>query len=176
MDDTQLVLILDKNPTLAEENLCQCLTVVFHWMKSNHLKCNSEKTDIMPVGKGNNFFPSLWWPSDIPPPPNKVKVARNLGVKINATLSFHQQSLAVAGTCFHMIKSLKTLFDLLPSTTRQTVTVVLITSRLNYCNSLYAGANKLVLYKLQMVQHAAARLVLKWPRRSSASAALEALH
>lgn len=82
----------------------------------------------------------------------------------------------MAATCFHLIKSLKTFFDLLPGTARQTVAVVLITSRLDYCNSLYAGANKSVLHKLQMVQHVAAQLILKCPRSSSASTGLEALH
>lgn len=175
-DDTQLVLVLDKNTTLAEENLRQCLTVVFHWLKTNHLRCNSYETEIMPLGKGNNFCPSRWWPADTLPPLNTVTAARNLGVRFDSALSFHQQALSVAGTCFHLIKSLKKFFDLLPITTRQTVATALITSRIDYCINLYAGANKSVLHKLQMVRHAAARLVLKWPRKSSASAALEALH
>ena len=51
-----------------------------------------------------------------------------------------------------------------------------ITSRLDYCNSLFQNINRANLYKLQKVQNAAARLVLGKRRRDSARAALRELH
>ena len=56
------------------------------------------------------------------------------------------------------------------------VHAIIITSRLDYCNSLYFNISKSNLYKLQKVQNAAARLVMRTKRRSSVSGALEELH
>ena len=51
-----------------------------------------------------------------------------------------------------------------------------ITSRLDYCNSLFMNISKSNLYKLQKVQNSAARLVLGKRRRDSAQRALRDLH
>ena len=51
-----------------------------------------------------------------------------------------------------------------------------ISSRLDYCNSLFMNMSKQNLYKLQKVQNAAARLILGKRRRDSATLALKELH
>ena len=52
----------------------------------------------------------------------------------------------------------------------------IISSRLDYCNSLFVNIGRDNLYKLQKLQNAAARLVLGKRRRESASSALTELH
>ena len=51
-----------------------------------------------------------------------------------------------------------------------------ISSRLDYCNSLYFAAPKYLLLKLQRVQNVAARLVLLKQRHDSISACFTTLH
>ena len=51
-----------------------------------------------------------------------------------------------------------------------------ISSRLDYCNGILINIEKQVLYKLQKVQNAAARLILGRRRRESAKMALHELH
>ena len=54
--------------------------------------------------------------------------------------------------------------------------VSFILSRLDFCNSLLAGLPDEKLSKLQRIQNNAARLVLRQPRRASATSALHTLH
>ena len=111
-----------------------------------------------------------------PPPLATVEVVKNLGVKFDSSLSFRPSALTVAGTCFGIIKSPRKFFDFLPLAARKTVAYALIASRLDHCNGLYVGTSKQTIQRLEFVQHAAARLFLKLPRHSSASAALRTLH
>ena len=57
-----------------------------------------------------------------------------------------------------------------------TLAVAFILSRLDYCNSLLAGLPVHKLAKLQRIQNSAARLVLRKPRRESATPFLKILH
>ena len=57
-----------------------------------------------------------------------------------------------------------------------TLAVAFILSRLDYCNSLLAGLPDHKLAKLQRIQNSAARLVLRKPRRESATPFLKTLH
>ena len=52
----------------------------------------------------------------------------------------------------------------------------MITSRLDFCNSLYFGAPKYLLSKLQRVQNCAARLILLKHKRDSISFCMNHLH
>lgn len=51
-----------------------------------------------------------------------------------------------------------------------------MTSRLDYCNSLYFGLNSTLLHRLQIVQNAAARLLTGTGRRVSITPVLADLH
>ena len=57
-----------------------------------------------------------------------------------------------------------------------TLAVAFILSRLDYCNSLSAGLPDHKLANLQRIQNSAARLVLRKPRRESATPLLKILH
>ena len=59
---------------------------------------------------------------------------------------------------------------------QRTITQALITSRLNYRNSLYAGINKQLTKRLQTIQNTAARLILNLPCQSHITLYLRELH
>lgn len=64
------------------------------------------------------------------------------------------------GRCVH---------NILPCHCHKKVVVALILSRLDYCNALYLGIHKGQLRRLQLVQNAAARLVMDLPKHHSVS-------
>ncbi|KAJ1204464.1 hypothetical protein NDU88_008241 [Pleurodeles waltl] len=67
---------------------------------------------------------------------------------------------------------LRKIFRWIPADTRKTVTHALVTSRLDYGNTLYAGTTAKLQNRLQRIQNASARLILNVPRNSHISAHL----
>lgn len=86
---------------------------------------------------------------------------------MDSKLSFEHQTRRVAGTCFGVLKVLRKTLDLLPIAARKILVHSLVTSRLDYGNILYLGATAKCMLRLQGVQNAAARLILKQPRRAT---------
>lgn len=81
--------------------------------------------------------------------------ARNLEI-IDNKLDMTHQTNSISALCYHTLKLLK-IFNWLPSQTEKTVIRALLTSKLDYGNTLYVGITK-QLIRLQMVQISAAIL------------------
>ena len=72
----------------------------------------------------------------------------------------------ICKSCFYHIRVLRRIRRHLPLSTAKTISNSLITSRLDYCNSLINNIAKQDLSKLQRVQNCLARVVLRAPRFS----------
>ncbi len=81
---------------------------------------------------------------------------RNLGVLF---LKFDKQINSVVRSCFFHLRRLAKVKTLLSTQTFEKVIHAFVTSRLDYCNSLYYGINQSSMERLQLVQNAAARLL-----------------
>ena len=65
----------------------------------------------------------------------------------------------VTRTCFHHLHNMYKICQCVNEEAAKTMVHALITSRLDYCNSLFYGLPKCHLKKLEMVQRAAARFI-----------------
>ena len=101
---------------------------------------------------------------------------RNLGVLFDSDFSFHKHVSDICKSCFYHIRDLHRIRRHIPSSTAKTITNSLISSRLDYCNSLINNIAKQDLSKLQRVQNCLARLVLRAPRFSPSLPLLKQLH
>jgi hypothetical protein len=90
-----------------------------------------------------------------------VPTVRSLGVIIDQKLSFDQHVTNICKSCYYYIRSLRHVREPLPGGVAYTVACSLVGSRLNYCNSLFAGLTKSNFNKLQRVQNTLARVVLR---------------
>ena len=79
-------------------------------------------------------------------------------------------------SCFYHIRDLRGIRRHLPLSTAKTISNSLITSRLDYCNSLINNIAKQDLSKLQRVENCLARVVLRAPRFSLSLPLLKQLH
>ena len=92
---------------------------------------------------------------------NPADSARNLGVFFDSGLNFRQQISQVSSSCFYHIRDLKRTRKSLPLALAKQIAVALVTSKLEYCNSLLHEIPAKDLQKLQRVQNCLARVVTR---------------
>ena len=101
---------------------------------------------------------------------------RNLGVIFDSRLSLTQHVSAVCSSCYYHIRDLSRIRRHLSISVASQIANALVTSRLDYCNSLLSSLTAKDLKRLQSVQNTIARIVTRTPRRSSISPVLKSLH
>ncbi len=83
-----------------------------------------------------------------------TQCARNLGILFDSSLKFDKQISAVVKSCFYQLRLLSKVKPFLSRKNLGTAIHAFITSRFDYCNSLYSSISC-----LQLVQNVAARLL-----------------
>ncbi|KAI2648261.1 putative RNA-directed DNA polymerase from transposon BS [Labeo rohita] len=101
---------------------------------------------------------------------------RNLGVLIDQHLKFDKHIAAVIGSSFYQLRLLAKVKHFLTPKTLEMAVHAFVTSRLDYCNSLYCGISKSQIARLQLVQNAAARLLRKCRKHEHITPILKDLH
>ena len=132
--------------------LQSCITGVSAWMAQSKLKLNPSKTEFLLIGSKSQrekFFPFAVLDNEI----NPADSARNLGVFLDSGLNFLQHISQVSSSCFYHIRDLKRSKKSLPLALAKQVAVALVTSKLDYCNSLLHRIPAKDLQKLQRVQN-----------------------
>ena len=178
-DDTQIYVSLTTPNTCRSLNqLRDCLQYVSLWMKNSKLKLNADKTEFLIIGtstqraKLNGFFPTHILSQSITPATSFL----NLGVTFDENFNFKQHISKTCRCCFYHIRDLRRIRRFLSLSVAKTIATALVSSRLDYCNSLlYNTANKDIA-KLQRVQNCLARVVTRSPRFSRSVPLLKSLH
>ena len=138
-DDTQVYISLSQsNAQESVSTLSDCLTDILSWMESSKLKLNPDKTDLIIIGTKQqrnrviNHFPVKLLVSDTFP----SDTVRNLGVVFDSDFNFRQHISQVCKSCFYHIRDLRRIRRHISISTAKTISTALISSRLDYCNSL----------------------------------------
>ena len=151
-DDTQLyVQLTPTNCNTTKASLQECLSDVQRWMNRNKLKLNPEKTDFIVFGnKSQRDMLSSCFPVDILgnelSPTDKV---RNLGVVFDSDFSFSDHVVSVCRSCFMGIRDLRRIRRHLSRNMAVIVANALVSSRLDYCNSLFRSLSCRNIRRLQ---------------------------
>ena len=157
------------------------LWVNISFYMSHYVLCKQiipDKTDLIIIGtkqqrnKVINHFPVKLLGSDTFP----SDTVRNLGVIFDSDLNFRQHISQVCKSCFYHIRDLRRIRCHISISTAKTISTALISSRLDYCNSLLNNIAKRDLAKLQRVQNCLACVVLRAPRFSPSLPLLKQLH
>jgi hypothetical protein len=178
-DDTQL---LAQSPpdetTVIRHSVEACVRDVKAWMTSNKLKLNGDKTELLVAG--TKHFLSL-----IKPPPVMMidnteicpsPAVRDLGVYIDSKLSMKNHISFVCKAANNEIRKLAAIRNFLTHNATVQLVSNLVLSRLDYCNSLFAGLPEEQLSRLQTVQNNAARLIVRKSKRHHVTPYLRQLH
>ncbi len=172
-DDTQIYLPL-KQSSNGLEALMSCLSDVKAWLSLNFLNFNDSKTGIIVFGPSDSRSTPKVNLGDLT---SSVKPwVKNLGVIFDDGLKFDKQINTVVKSCFFQLRLLAKVKPILSSKNFERVIHAFITSRLDYCNSLYFGTGQTALSRLQRVQNAAARLLTSTKKRDHITPVLRSLH
>ena len=123
---------------------------------------NTDKTEVMAVSTSSRLSRVDCNSANIGGSsiPFKTSV-KYLSVKIDQTLSMQDQISSVFRASFLELRRFASILPYLSERTSARLVAALITSRLDYCNSVLAGLPAEHIGRLQRVQDSAARLVLK---------------
>ena len=154
-DDTEIYIIFKPliNGSLEySKNLIQeCTRDMSIWMKNNKLKLNDDKTDLLVLTARHRPQPpieSIVVGSDLIFPSETVK---NLGTVFDTSLSLEKQVTAVCKASFYHIRNIARVRKHLSFESNQVLIHAFVTSKLDYCNSLYNGLPDFLIKKLQYV-------------------------
>lgn len=180
-DDSQLYVSFGQHedPSTVCSKVESCITELKMWMTRHFLQLNDAKTEVVCFASKR---------SGIDPDSYKVKVgtseiqpsstAKNLGVVFDQHLTMENFIASTCQSCYFHLKDIAAIRDSLTNAAASQLVHSLVTSRLDYCNSLLVGCSQQSLSKLQRVQNMAARIVAG--RRSrhfdSSRALLKHLH
>ena len=178
-NDSQLYVSFASGDSAAALNgLHSCLASVQSWMSTNKLKLNPDKTEFLLIGnerqqsKYLSIFPIVLFGVKT----NPAKSARNLGVIFDKNFTFCSHISVFCNSCFYHVRDLQCIPRHLDLDRAKLLATALVSSRLDYCNSLLYGTADIELARLQRVQNQLARLVTKSPPFTRSLPLLRSLH
>ena len=143
-DDTQLFIHLSPDDSLKSfDRLKSCLNDIQVWMSENKLKLNPDKTEFIVFGAKDRHK----WLSDSLPVNilgnclSPADVVRNLGVLFDAKFCFTNHVNSVIKSCFISLRDLHRIRRFLSVDTSVVIANALVSSRLDYCNSLFRSCH-----------------------------------
>ena len=161
----------------VQQDIQLCIVDVLHWMTSNKLKLNTDKTEVMPAGAQSRL--NTINTSHISIDSHTVlfqSTVKYLGVKIDQTLNMHDYVSSICRAAFLEIRRISALRPYLSVDATKQLVNAFVTSRLDYCNSVLAGLPAEQISRLQLIQNSAARLILKRRKRDHVTPLLKELH
>ena len=180
-DDTQLYLTFDPKVGGAEERAAAAISAAIEeircWMRRNFLKLNEKKTEYLLLSSphmGNKITGTPILVGEEAVSPNNK--ARNLGVVFDRTMSMKDHISRVCQSAFYHLRRIAEIRHCLTRSAAENLIHDLITSRLDFCNSLLVGLPSSAIKRLQAVQNAAARLLMGIRKFDHISPTLHELH
>ena len=101
---------------------------------------------------------------------------KNVEVWLDENLNLDKHINNIMSQCFQFLKNIGRVRNFLTNSHTEMLVHAVITSRLDYCNSLLINISSSKLFKLQKVQNAAARVVVRKRKRESVTNTLKKLH
>ena len=142
------------------------------------LKLNPEKTEFIIIGQKATRellapnFPVPLLQNNISP---SVEV-KNLGVIFDSDNSFDNHVAKICRACYYHLRDLRRIRKFLSDETTILLANAMVSSRLDYCNSLLYGVSKTNIAKLQRVQNALCHIIFRLDKMSHVTPFLEKLH
>ena len=140
----QVISVSPSNSTSSLEILSNTFSDILSWMNSNKLLLNPSKTEFLLIGTKQRIkfsqITTLSLGNDIIPVSSS---ARNLGFIFDSDMSFTDQINSLSKSCHFHIRDIRRIRHLLPLSAATAIANSLVSSKLDYCNSLTMAFRKL---------------------------------
>ena len=162
---------------VLKKDLVQCMNEMIKWMNVHYMKINPDKTEILllyPKELENESVirGTIFEDQGI----RFSNMVKNIGVWLDKNLTMEKHINQVVSHCYKILKDIGRIKQYLAKTQIERLVHAVISSRLDYCNSLFINTSKSNIFKLQKVQNAGARLIAGKNKRHSAKSLLRELH
>lgn len=133
------------------------------WMTNHHLKLNTDKTVILPVTRDHSrtFEPVVVGTYSVPP---SLRV-RNLGFIFNRSLTIVDHVAHIRRSTFYQLRRITSLKHCVSFNQLELLVHSFITSRVDFCSSLFYGSTSDSLKGLKSVLSSSARVLTGANRR-----------
>ena len=175
-DDTQLYVAVKSDADV--QKLEECTIAVRDWFTENGMLLNPDKSEVLLVARKGNAEKFAHGTG--------VKVAgsdiafsvqlKSLEVTLDQNLSFDQHVSNIVKASNFNIRALRHIRPMLDRSVANTIACSIVSTRLDYCNSLLYGTSVKNVTRLQRVQNTLARVVSGTRRRDHITPVLRNLH
>ena len=156
----------------------RCLEEVRKWMNFQFLKINPDKTEILLLFP-KSLEKEVIIKGTIIGDQQCIRfseVVKNVGVWVDQNLDLTHHINKIVSHCYKILRDIGSIRSFISQMHTEMLVHAVISSRLDYCNSLFFNLSKANINKLQKVQNAAARLVARKRKRHSISSTIKDLH
>ena len=166
-DDTQLYLSFDfVQNQMALDTIRAATYDIKDWLLLNMLKFNASKTDLDVIGSHQQLS-KLNLPLAMHVEQSEIiteESITNLGVIMDQHLKLDRHVNKVFKVCMFHLRNISKIRRFRTTEPCKLLIHALVTSRLDYCNSILYDCNQSILQRLQLLQNYAARLVYRIPK------------
>ena len=176
-DDCQLYMAFKRDNTLITASKMECLVNdIKSWMTNNMLKLNEDKTEIMVLNGARRPDIEL---TSLMIGTESVSMSDStflLGVELDSTMCLKNHIRNVAKDCFFKLHNMFKIRKCITEEAAKTMVHSMVTSKLDYCNSIFHGLPDCTVKSLVSVQKTAARLVTGIKKYDHITPVLRQLH
>ena len=180
-DDNQIYLAFnpsdDSSIAQAIEKIETCISAVKLFLTERFLKFNDDKTDFIIIGTPQQLSKL----SNINLKIGSATIyssssVNNLGVIFDQNLNMKSHINSISKSAYYQLSRIRQLRRYLDTKVAESLVHAFITSKLDYCNSLFYNLPQNLVNKLQLIQNSAARIISYTPRFSHITPVLKSLH
>jgi hypothetical protein len=174
-DDLQIYISCPPSDvSLAVQQLEECLVEVQCWLTANMLCLNAAKSEFCLFGTRHQLQKC----PDVSVTIGCVKLnskspVRNLGVMIDDKMTLSYQIQSVSKVSYAYLRIISRIRNDITTHHCKLLVDSLVSSRIEFCASLYYGISDSLINKLQKVENASYRLVMRLPKYCSVSSELK---
>jgi hypothetical protein len=175
-DDTQLYIATRSDDDI--KRLEECTVAVRDWFTRNGMLLNPDKSEVLLIARRTNAE-RFSQGSGVCVAGSNIAYAvqlKSLGITLDQQLSFDQHTASVVKSSNFNIRALRHIRPMLDRSVANTIACSIVSTRLDYCNSLLFGMSAKNIQKLQRIQNALARVVTGSRRRAHIKPVLRDLH